>query len=182
MSEKGQRFQSFAERYVIARAPGFRLGLERDDAQSALHDAISIFANIEVAMITSTAVAARSDAPLETADDVPPPGWVVINSHSNLCLFKLLLSAIRKDGRLPPSGVGAPNGVLCVTVQDWHQVVFADLTAETIESVIIHQRIKSRLFRACRAWSDEEGGKGIIGKDGEWVWRTERRVFKVDVQ
>lgn len=42
------RYRSFCERYIIARAPQFRVGQEREDAWSASLDALSIYRHIEV--------------------------------------------------------------------------------------------------------------------------------------
>lgn len=40
------RFRSFAERYVVARAEHFRIGHEREDAWSATMDAKTVYGNI----------------------------------------------------------------------------------------------------------------------------------------
>lgn len=40
------RFRSFAERYIIERASGFRTGHEREDAWTATLDAKTIYGNI----------------------------------------------------------------------------------------------------------------------------------------
>lgn len=46
MSSSSERFRSFAERYVIARASLFRVGHEQEDAWAAMLDAKSIYQQI----------------------------------------------------------------------------------------------------------------------------------------
>lgn len=41
------RFRSFAERYVVARAVHFRAGKEKEDGWNATLDAITLYKNIE---------------------------------------------------------------------------------------------------------------------------------------
>lgn len=42
------RYRSFCERYIIARASQFRVGQEREDAWNASLDALSIYRHIEM--------------------------------------------------------------------------------------------------------------------------------------
>jgi hypothetical protein len=46
MAEQYDRFRSFAERYIVARAGKFRVGFEREDAWQATLDAKSIYGNV----------------------------------------------------------------------------------------------------------------------------------------
>lgn len=54
------RFRSFAERYVISRAPFFRLGFEAEDGWSCLMDAKRLYK-----MIERTGVNVAIESPLD---------------------------------------------------------------------------------------------------------------------
>lgn len=66
------RFRSFAERYVVARAPTFGVGTERKDAWVATLDAKTIYNNIE-----------RAAAPIPTGAE----GFVGQHSNGNTAVL-----------------------------------------------------------------------------------------------
>jgi len=47
MAEEYDRYASFVERYVIARAPHFRAGFEKEDGWAATKDAETLFNTIK---------------------------------------------------------------------------------------------------------------------------------------
>lgn len=108
-----------------------------------------------------------------------PQGWVELNT-SNLDIFRALVRALRKNDRpVPGPDIGVPGGEMFCTIGDWQ--------AELLETVVGHEeitptvrnKIKARVYRASTAWLGE-GGRSLIGKKKEFVWRTKRRVHLVD--
>jgi hypothetical protein len=122
-------------------------------------------------------------APLDTvaaaAERRPvPDGWVVLNS-SNLDIFRALMRALKKNDRPATPEIGAPAGEMFCTVGDWQKELLETVVGHEEITSTVRSRIKGRVYRAQLGWL-AEGGRGLIGKKGEYVWRTGRRVFMVD--
>lgn len=111
-----------------------------------------------------------------------PKGYVDLPNNSR-SVMRALASAIQKKGRLPPSNVGAPAGVMCVTVGDWQderrETLYAGPDPDDPSGSKFRNRIKKQIERTYDSglWTNKQN---LIGKSGEWIWRTERRVFGID--
>lgn len=111
-----------------------------------------------------------------------PRGYVDLPPNSR-SLMRALGEALKQRGRKPAAGTKAPEGVLCVTVGDWQEVrretLWAGNDQDDPDGKKLRQRIKKQIERTYEGgmWTDKQN---LIGKDGEWVWRTERKVYGID--
>jgi len=109
-----------------------------------------------------------------------PPGWSQL-SENNLALMRALERALLSPDSVyaADAGLPAPDGARAVKIGVWQ--------AQWLEAHIGHEqvtdqlkgRIKKQIQRACERWGGQ-GGSGLVGKHGEYIWRTGRKVFRVD--
>jgi hypothetical protein len=106
-----------------------------------------------------------------------PDGWAILHQQ-NEDVFRALVRALKEHGVLLPAATKAPRDALCCTVQQWQAELIALKTG--FEEITPHLRhvVSQRVQRALRRWLPDQ--QGLIVKDGQWVWRTNRRVFKID--
>lgn len=84
MAEEYDRFASFAERYVVARAPLFRLGHETEDGWKALKDAEVLYNRIQQQVMG------------RNSNSTPPVQGAVSQSPANTKLGRSWASTLRK--------------------------------------------------------------------------------------
>jgi hypothetical protein len=90
--------------------------------------------------------------------------------------FLALHDALAAVGRPPPAHVKAPAKVLCVTLSDWRNEWESAAKKEDEDPDKLKERVKKARDAAVEKLLPAE----FIGKDGDWVWRTGKRVFNVD--
>lgn len=90
--------------------------------------------------------------------------------------MRALHEALSRKGRAAPNTARVPAGVQCVTLSDWRDE-WARLAAKEDEDP---DRLKERVKKARDSLVARLLPRGFLGKDGDWVWRTNKRVFGVD--
>jgi AAA domain len=128
--------------------------------------------------ITSCIVLPRESAVAAASKGAVPPDWHVLHP-ANDDIFRSLVRALRRFGTTePPAGVEAPKGELCVTIKQWQAELLELMVGHEEVTATLSMRIKQRIYRASKAWLPDR--VNLIAKQGEWVWRTQRRVYGVD--
>lgn len=118
----------------------------------------------------------------ETNAGEVPAGYIDLPPNSR-AVMRALDEAIKRHGRRPPAGINAPEGTLCVTVGDWQEVrratMYAGPEADDPDGKKFRARIKKQIERT---YTDGlfTNRHGLMGKDAEWVWRTDRKVHRID--
>lgn len=105
-----------------------------------------------------------------------------IMKPNNLVMMRALAAALKDKGRSPPPGIKSPEWTKCVTVGDWIDALAALRFAadpDDPDGKKLRARCKKAIERACGE-SDWIGKLDLIGKDREWIWRTDRKVHDVD--
>ena len=90
--------------------------------------------------------------------------------------FRGLIEAIKRHGRPAPEGVRAPAGAMVVSLAEWRDEYERLVSTEDESADELKERVKKARDRAIEKllpW-------GFIGKDGDYVWRTQRRVKGID--
>lgn len=111
-----------------------------------------------------------------------PKGYVDLAPNAR-SLMRALNEAIKKRGRRPPAHVKGPEGALCVTVGDWQEVrretLYIGPEQDDPDGKKLRGRIKKQIERTYESglWTDKQN---LIGKNAEWVWRTDRKVHGID--
>lgn len=110
-----------------------------------------------------------------------PAGWAAM-VPANEDIFRALVRALRKHGRPAPADTSEPPGTIVCTIAQWQAELIEDQVGHVEITPTLEARIKKRIYRASKAWNarEESGGINIIGKHKEWVWRTSRKVWRVD--
>lgn len=90
--------------------------------------------------------------------------------------MRALQEALTRKGRAAPPTARVPAGTECVTLSDWRDE-WARLAAKEDEDP---ERLKERVKKARDGLVAKLLPRGFLGKDGDWVWRTNKRVFGVD--
>lgn len=135
--------------------------------------------------ITSCVVmpANASETVAEAVKEVPK-GYADLPPNAR-ALMRSLVETIKRHGRLPPEekSIKAPPGTYCVTIAEWREVrretLYAGPEDDDPGGKKLANRIKKQIERTYESglWTDKQH---LIGKDGEWIWRTDRRVFGID--
>lgn len=112
-------------------------------------------------------------------DKGAPKGWAQLHPQ-NREVFVCLARGIRNKGRQPPPNIEAPPGTQAITVGMWQDEMVEQITGHEEITPKLRTRIKMRIYRASMRWVQGEGGSALIVKRGDWVWRTDRKVFTVD--
>lgn len=112
--------------------------------------------------------------------EVVPAGWHQLHPQ-NKEIFICLVRALKRHGRPPPPDIkGVPMGALCVTVGQWQDEYVELLTGHETITPTLRARIKQRIYRSTGKWLGGEGGANLLGKSGEWIWRSDRKVYTID--
>lgn len=103
-------------------------------------------------------------------------GWAVLPKDEHITLFRCLDQTIRKRGRPPPPEVKAPPSAVAITKKEW-QDAYHELSKGHFELDPAQiNRLNSRIYRSQNVWV----GMGLIETADIWVWRTGKKVHKVD--
>ena len=87
-----------------------------------------------------------------------------------------LCTALKKLGRKAPDKTDCPTWAESITLANW-QDEYAKLKAGIDENPdALKERVKKARERATLKFLSEK----LIGKDGDWVWRTKRKIFGID--
>lgn len=90
--------------------------------------------------------------------------------------MRALKEALDRKGRGAPPTARVPDHAQCVTLSDWRDE-WERLAAGEDEDP---ERLKERVKKARDNLVKKLLPRGFLGKDGDWVWRTNKRVFGVD--
>ncbi|WP_276200589.1 AAA family ATPase [Chelatococcus sp. XZ-Ab1] len=90
--------------------------------------------------------------------------------------FRGLAEALKRKGRAAPQEIRAPANVECVTLSEWRDEYERLAQGEDEDPAALKERVKKARDRA----AEKLLLAGFIGKDGEWIWRTDKRVFGID--
>ena len=126
--------------------------------------------------------------PLQTAaaasavKRVVPDGWAQLN-RANEDIMRSLVRALRKRGRQPTDddikkAPFPPKGELCCTIKDWQDEMLELVIGHEDITPTVRQRIKMKIYRASKSWLPDE--RNLIVKSGDFVWRTDRKVYMID--
>lgn len=91
-------------------------------------------------------------------------------------ILRALHDAIERDGIEPPLGVRAPHGRLVIKMAAWTVELMRAMPGDDKDA----EKFKDRVRKARDAASVKMRNRGIIGMDGEYVWRTSKRVAMID--
>lgn len=115
---------------------------------------------------------------------IVPAGYKILTPN-NLALMRGLVKALKTQAVPSPKGVKAPEFTYCVRVADWQEVL-RDMLYTNEPDDPHGKKLRARVKKSVERTYDggkydwTEVGSGLIGKDGEWVWRTDRKVYEVD--
>lgn len=115
---------------------------------------------------------------------IVPAGYKILTGN-NLILMRALQKALKEKAVPSPKGVKAPEFTYCVKIGDWQEAMRSILYTndpDDPQGRKLRQRVKKAVERTY------DGGRydwtipamSLIGKDGEWVWRTDRKVHEID--
>jgi hypothetical protein len=90
--------------------------------------------------------------------------------------MRSLHNLIEAEGEEPKPEVRAPHGRRVVTMKRWHE--------EIIRAMPGDEKDGPKFRDKCRKARDDGAvrlrNRGIIGMDGDYVWRTSKRVAMID--
>jgi hypothetical protein len=102
-------------------------------------------------------------------------GRAILGDNLTMSL-RALAKAIEEAGQFPPLGTRAPHGRRAVTTKAWFEEIVRIMPGDDKAE----EKFRDRCRKARDAAAMRLTLRNIIGMDGEWVWRTDRRVFSVD--
>jgi hypothetical protein len=108
---------------------------------------------------------------------VVPKDWCQLH-RDNEDLFRALKRALNEHGILTPPGVPAPRGTVCCRISDWQDELVEERVGHVEITPALRKNLNQRIARATKRWMPD--GINLIGKHKEWVWRSDRKVYKVD--
>ena len=104
-----------------------------------------------------------------------PDGRAILGDNLTASM-QALQNALDKQGEFPPHDIRAPHGRVAVKLKTWLEEMVRLLPGDDKEDA----KFRDRCRKARDAASLRLHSRGIIGLDGDWVWRTERRIASVD--
>lgn len=102
-------------------------------------------------------------------------GRVILKDRETM-LFRGLVKAISSAGRRPDDKVGVEATDQCVTLADWRKEDERLSRKEDETDEAVSDRCRKAVYLAAQKFV----GWNLIGKDGDWVWRTGRKVMGID--
>lgn len=111
-----------------------------------------------------------------------PKGYVDLPPNAR-SLMRALQDAIKVHGRRPPQGIKVPEATLAVTVGEWQEIRRQLLYVGTEDGDPDGKKLKARIKKQIERtyenglWTEKQH---LIGKDAEWIWRTDRKVHGID--
>jgi hypothetical protein len=129
-------------------------------------------ASNEAHEMRDAADAAKTGKPTMTADGrALLPGRLTV-------VMRALHEAIQEKGDMPPTTVRIPHGRRAISYAAWLDELVRKMPCDGDER-------ETKKFRdRCRKARDDSAerlvNRGLIGVDGDWVWRTSKRVAMID--
>lgn len=155
----------------------FRLRQERlgkdedgDDITSCVVLRLGADPSLDGAEARDASEQASSGKPTMTAD-----GRVILGDNLTAAL-RALQQAIDESGQEPPPSIRAPHGRKAATFKTWLDEMVLTLPGDDKSD----PKFRDKCRKARDAASMRLRARDIIGMDGDWVWRTQRRVFSID--
>lgn len=110
-----------------------------------------------------------------------PKDWVDL-LPANADIFRALVRALDKHGIAAPAESGEPPTTRVCKISQWQDELIEDQVGHVDVTPTIEARIKKRIYRASKYWLSREdsGGINLIHKSREWVWRSSRKVWRID--
>lgn len=90
--------------------------------------------------------------------------------------MRALHEAIERIGEIPIGEVRVPHGRKAIKFSTWTDEIVRSMPGDDKESA----KFKDKCRKARDAAATALRNRGIIGMDGDWVWRTSKRVAMVD--
>lgn len=115
--------------------------------------------------------AAKTGKPTMTAD-----GRAILPGKLTIVL-RALHEAINAKGEYPPPTVRIPHGRKAVKYGPWLDEIVAKMPGDEKET----KAFKERCRKARDDGAERLVNRGLIGMDGDWVWRTSKRVANIDL-
>ena len=128
-------------------------------------------ASIEGAEMRDAALAAKTGKPTMTAD-----GRSILPGNLTI-VMRALHDLIERDGVEAPPDVRAPHGRKTATMKRWLEEIGRAMPGDDKEDA----KFKDRCRKARDAAAITLRNRGIIGMDGDHVWRTSKRIAMVDL-
>lgn len=143
---------------------------EGDPITSCVVAALGHEPSQEAAEMYDASEAAKQGRPQFTSD-----GRAILGPNLTLTM-KALQNAIDQFGAEPPFGVRAPHGRQCVTNKQWLDEICRLRPGDDKQA----PKFRDAARKMRDTGSTVLQNRGIIGADGDHVWRTDRRVASVD--
>lgn len=115
---------------------------------------------------------------------IVPAGYKVMGGN-NFKLMRALALAFKEKRVANPPGVKCPEMTYCVKVADWQEAMRTMLYTNDPsdpDGIRLRRRVSKAVERTYDGgtydWTSPK--MGLIGKDKEWVWRTDQKVHEID--
>jgi hypothetical protein len=160
----GDRFEFRMQKQIVGYDE------ERDEISSCVIRQLGSETAVEGAETADVATAFKTGKPTVTSDGraILPPNLVFA--------LKALQSVLDEKGNDAPVAVKAPHGRKCVTNKEWLEELVRTRPGDDKEDQKFRDAARKMRDNASVALQN----RGVIAADGDYVWRTERRVASVD--
>jgi AAA domain-containing protein len=130
--------------------------------------------------ITSCIVAPHRTVAEINTGPIVPPGYVILQPNQ-LTIFRALMRAMdqHKIANARQLGVPCPEATYCVKISDWRGAL-EEMSAGTDEPKRIKSRVQKAVERAVINWTVGKKPAELLGHNGDWVWRMERKIHGID--
>jgi DNA primase catalytic core len=125
--------------------------------------------------ITTCIVTTPTEGASPAEGGVIPDGYVKLPPKATM-VFRALNAAIQKHGMPAPAGIPCPTEAFCVQLETWREEFNRVAKRPGDDDKKLRWRVDKAIDRAIDIWLT----RGLIGKDGDFIWRTGRKVFGVD--
>jgi hypothetical protein len=163
-SAKGDRHEFRLRQIEVGRDQ------ENEAITSCYVAAGAVEGSIEGVEMRDAALAAQTKKPHMTAD-----GRSILGGNLTI-VMRSLHNLIEAEGEEPKPEVRAPHGRRVVTMKRWHE--------EIVRAMPGDEKDGPKFRDKCRKARDDGAvrlrNRGIIGMDGDYVWRTSKRVAMID--
>ena len=126
--------------------------------------------SIEGAEMRDAALAAQTRKPTMTAD-----GRSILGGNLTI-VMRALHELIEREGEMPLPDVRAPHGRKVSTLKKWLDEIVRAMPGDDKDDA----KFRDKCRKARDAGAVALRNRGIIGMDGDHVWRTSKRVAMVD--
>lgn len=125
--------------------------------------------------VTSCVVTALASQEVVDRSTVPQ-GYLQLHA-ANIDIMRALVRALKNNGQY--GAPGCPEHERACKVGSWQNELIQTYVGHEEITDTLRERLKKRIFRAAKSWGPD-GSVRLIGKAGEWIWRTERLVHQID--